>query len=298
MALTWKESRFGRVVAVALLSLVIAACATTMHNATSVVDYLYPDSNKVETPSVPVLTLPLRVGIAFTPGDYSVSKSGTPYAVRPLNLRSGGQFMLTEKKRQDLMQEVANHFKKYPFVKDIEVIPSAYLSPRGSFANLDQIKTMYGVSVIVLLSYDQTQFTDEGALSFTYWTIVGAYLVKGEKNDTHTMLDAVVYDIPSRKMLFRAPGTSLVKGSATPVNLSEQQRVDSQEGFETAAKEMIANLDVQLSAFREKVKERPTEFKVQPSPGYRGGGGALDAPMLVLVVVLVGGFLWIRQRRA
>jgi len=122
-------------------------------------------------------------------------------AVRPLNLRSGGQFMLTEKKRQDLMQEVANHFKKYPFVKDIEVIPSAYLSPRGSFANLDQIKTMYGVSVIVLLSYDQTQFTDEGALSLTYWTIVGAYLVRGEKNDTHTMLDAVVYDIPSRKML-------------------------------------------------------------------------------------------------
>ena len=298
MALTWKESRIGRVVAMALLSLVIAACATTTRNSTSVVDYLYPDSNKVETPSVPVLTLPLRVGIAFTPGDYSVARSGTSRAVRPLNLRSGGQFMLTEKKRQDLMQEVANHFKKYPFVKDIEVIPSAYLSPRGSFANLDQIKTMYGVSVIVLLSYDQTQFTDEGALSLTYWTIVGAYLVRGEKNDTHTMLDAVVYDIPSRKMLFRAPGTSLVKGSATPVNLSEQQRVDSQEGFETAAKEMIANLDVQLSAFREKVKERPTEFKVQPSAGYRGGGGALDAPMLVLVVVLGGGFLWIRQRRA
>jgi len=298
MAYTGEKNMVGRVVAMGLLSLVIAACATTTRNATSVVDYLYPDSNKAETASVPVLTLPLRVGIAFTPGDYSVATSGTSRAVRPLNLRSGGQFMLTEKKRQDLMQEVANHFKKYPFVKDIEVIPSAYLSPRGSFANLDQIKTMYGVSVIVLLSYDQTQFTDEGALSLTYWTIVGAYLVRGEKNDTHTMLDAVVYDIPSRKMLFRAPGTSLVKGSATPVNLSEQQRVDSQEGFERAAKEMIANLDVQLSAFREKVKERPTEFKVQPSAEYRGGGGALDASMLVLVVVLGGGFLWIRQRRA
>jgi len=205
--------------------------------------------------------------------------------------------MLTERKKQDLMQEVANHFKKYPFVKDIEVIPSAYLSPRGSFANLDQIKTMYGVSVIVLLSYDQTQFTDEGALSLTYWTIVGAYLVSGEKNDTHTMLDAVVYDIPSRKMLFRAPGTSLVKGSATPVNLSEQQRADSEAGFERAAKEMIVNLDEQLSAFRERVKERPTEFKVQTSSGYRGGG-ALDASILVLVAVLGGGFLWMRRRRA
>ncbi len=297
MAHTWKKSTYGRVVAMALLSLVIAACATTTRNATSVVDYLYPNSNTAETPSVPVLTLPLRVGIAFAPGNQSVSSSGTARPVRPLSLRSGGQFMLTEKKKQDLMQEVANHFKKYPFVKDIEVIPSAYLSPRGSFANLDQIKTMYGVSVIVLLSYDQTQFTDEGALSLTYWTIVGAYLVSGEKNDTHTMLDAVVYDIPSRKMLFRAPGTSLVKGRATPVNLSEQQRADSEAGFERAAKEMIANLDVQLSAFREKVKERPTEFKVQPSREYRGGG-ALDASTLVLVAVLGGGFLWIRRRRA
>lgn len=297
MTHTWNRSRVGRVVAMGLLSLVIAACATTTRNATSVVDYLYPDSNKAETPSVPVLTLPLRVGIAFTPGDVSVARSGTSRLVRPLNLRSGGQLVLTEKKKVDLMEEVAKHFRKYPFVKDIEVIPSAYLSPRGSFANLDQIKTMYGVSAIVLLSYDQTQFTDEGALSLTYWTIVGAYLVKGEKNDTHTMLDAVVYDIPSRKMLFRAPGTSLIKGSATPVNLSEQQRADSEAGFEKAAKEMIANLDVQLSAFRERVKERPTEYKVQPSGQYRGGG-AFDASMLLLVVVLGGGFLWTRQGHA
>ena len=203
--------------------------------------------------------------------------------------------MLTAKKKQDLMQEVANHFKKYPFVSSIEVIPSAYLTPRGGFANLDQIKTMYGLSVIALLSYDQAQFKDEGALSFAYWTIVGAYIVSGEKNDTHTMLDAVVYDISSRKMLFRAPGTSLVKGTATPVNLSEQQRADSEAGFERAAKEMIANLDAQLAAFREKVKERPEEFKVRPSAQYRGGG-AFDAPLLALVAALGGGFLWARRR--
>ena len=37
------------------------------------------------------------------------------------------------------------------------------------------------------------QFTDEGLASFAYWTIIGAYIIPGEKNDTHTMLDAVVY---------------------------------------------------------------------------------------------------------
>jgi rhombotail lipoprotein len=207
----------------------------------------------------------------------------------------GQSFILTEKKKTDLMQEVANHFKKYPYVKDIEIIPSAYLTPRGSFTNLDQIRTMYGVDVIALLSYDQVQFTDEGMLSLTYWTIVGAYVVPGEKNDTHTMLDAVVYDIKSRKMLFRAPGTNHIKGKATLVNLSEELRANSEEGFNGAAKEMITNLDQQLASFKEKVKERPAEYKVVHSQGY-SGGGSFDLITLAMLVGLGGYFLWMRRR--
>jgi len=284
----------GRLIFLLLLSLTFAGCATTTRNATSVVDYLYPNTREpVVAPSVPVLTLPVRMGIAFVPGAVRDDQSG-----RPLQSQRRG-FALTEKRRMDVMQEVAKHFKKYPFVKDIELIPSSYLTARGGFVNLDQLRTMYGINVIALLSYDQTQFTDEGLLSLAYWTIVGAYVIQGEKNDTHTMLDAVVFDIPSRKMLFRAPGTSLVKGSATPVNLSEQLRVDSEAGFNKATGEMIANLDVQLAAFRERVKERPTEYRVVPTEGYRGGGvggGALDAFMLALLAILGGGFLWRRRR--
>jgi len=193
------------------------------------------------------------------------------------------------------MQEVANYFKKYPFVKEIEIIPSAYLRPRGSFTNLDQIRTMYGVDVIALLSYDQVQFTDQGTLSITYWTVVGAYVVPGEKNDTHTMLDAVIYDIKSKKMLFRAPGTSHIKGSATPVNLSEQLRADSDKGFTEAEKEMIINLDEQLALFKEKVKERPAEYQVVRTPGYTGGG-SFDPSALMLLLGLGGYFLWMRRR--
>ena len=63
-------------------------------------------------------------------------------------------------------------------------------------------------------------------------------------------------------MLFRAPGTSVIKNSSTPVNLSEQLRANSDQGFDKAAKEMIVNLDEQLARFREKVKENPAEFKV------------------------------------
>jgi rhombotail lipoprotein len=272
-----------------LLSAVVCAmlglggCATSRerHNAASVVDFLYPDTrDPVVTPGIPVLTLPLRVGIAFVPS------------------AGYGNSMLTEKRKLDLMQQVADHFKKYAYVKDIELIPSAYLKQRGGFANLEQIRTMYGVDVIALVSYDQIQFTDQDFLSLTYWTIVGAYVVPGEKNDTHTMLDTVVVDIKSRKMLFRAPGTHHVKGRATLVNLSEQLRLDSDTSFGEAAKQMIANLDQQLTLFKDKVKERPDEYKVVRTAEYqsRTGGGSLDVFWLAFVSALGGGFLWLRRR--
>ncbi len=279
-------------VSVLVVSL-FGGCATgTTKHATSVVDYLFPNTkDPVVTPGIPVLTLPLRVGIAFVPGGNSTGSS--------LWMPQGGSLALTERRKMDLMDEVADRFKKYPFVKEIAIIPSAYLRPGGSFTNLDQLRTMYGVDIIALLSYDQVQFTDEGKLSLTYWTIVGAYIIPGEKNDTQTMLDAVVYDISSRKMLFRAPGLSLVKGSATLVNQSEALRADSGQGFDNAAKEMIANLDDQLTHFKEKVKERPEEFKVVHSPRYTGGGtggGSIDLVLLLSLAGLGGYFLWMRKR--
>jgi rhombotail lipoprotein len=207
-----------------LTCIVFAGCVyqTKMHHSSSVYEYLYSDiEGHIETPGIPLLSLPLRVGIAFVPE------------------AEGEHCTLTEKDKIELMNEVTKHFKKYDFVKDIELIPSAYLSEKGGFANLDQIRTMYGVDVITLLSYDQTQFTDEGLASISYWTIIGAYIVPGEKNDTHTMVDAAVYDIQSRKMLFRAPGISHIKGLATPVNQTEELRADSLRGFQEASSDLM-----------------------------------------------------------
>ncbi|MGB9094240.1 MAG: rhombotarget lipoprotein [Gallionella sp.] len=288
------------VIAFSIFTLALAGgCATgTTKNATSVVDYLFPNTrDPVVTPGIPVLKLPLHVGIAFVPADSSYrghSRQSTGMFPRYMD----GSPALTEERKMGLMKAVADRFREYPFVKDIEIIPSAYLTPGGSFANLDQIRTMYGVDVIALLSYDQVQFTDEGMASLTYWTIVGAYVIPGEKNDTQTMLDAVVYDIPSRKMLFRAPGLSRIKGSATLVNQSQQLRIDSGKGFDEAAKQLIVNLNEQLTQFKEKVKERPQEYKVVNSPGYSGGtgGGAIDPVSLLLLAGLGGGFLWLRKR--
>lgn len=256
-----------------------AGCATTQsRQSTSIVDYLYPDAREpVAEQGIPLLTLPMRVGVAFVPEAAEHAAS-----------------TLTEARKRQLLESVADHFRDRDFIRSIEIIPSAYLRPRGGFPNLDQLRTMYGVDVVALVSYDQVQFTDENFMSLAYWTIVGAYFVRGEKNSTHTMVDAVVMDIPSRKLLFRAPGTSFVNRSATPANLSLRLREDAERGFEEAVVEMISNLDQELVVFQERVRSSPEEFQVARTDG-KGGGGALGVwPALLLL--LVAGRWWAARR--
>lgn len=272
---------------ISLSLLMITGCAalfqdTTHRRKSSVVEYLYPRSRAhVDEPGVPVLSLPLRVGIAFVPDNTTDRNADTPY-----HLRNYPPF--TEKQKIALMQRASETFKRYPFVKSIELIPSIYLAPQGGFENLDQIRSMFGVDVIALLSYDQAQFTDEGWLSIGYWTVVGAYVIQGEKNDTKTMIDAVVYDVASRKLLFRAPGISQIKASATPVNLSEELRDDSERGFRDAAADMVANLQEQLSDFKDRIKKEPEAYKVVTRPGYTAAGalGAVDVSLAGALALL------------
>lgn len=61
------------------------------------------------------------------------------------------------------------------------------------------------MDVVALVSRDQVQFTDQGLLSLTHWTLVGAYIVPGERNDTHRcrapQRRGVVRDGPLRRLL-------------------------------------------------------------------------------------------------
>ena len=100
--------------------------------------------------------------------------------------------------------------------------------------------------------------------------------------------DTAVFDIQSKKLLFRAPGISNVKGSATPVNISEELRLDSIKSFAEASDDMIKNLDIQLQKFTQKIKQNPEQVKVVQLEGYEGGGGAiglLEAALTPLVLV-------------
>jgi len=287
----------GPIIVVIVFTIFMVGCAGLQtRTRSSVVDYLYPNgSETIVKPSIPVLNIPLKVGIAFVPGKPSQSSGDNFWKA------AVGAGAFTEANKADLLEKVADNFRARKFVSEIEVIPTMYLTAGGGFSNLEQIRTMYGIDVIALVSYDQVQFTDEGWLSFTYWTIIGAYMIAGEKNDTSTMLDTAVFDIQSKKMLFRAPGTSNIKGRATPINLTEELREDSMKSFEEAANNMIANLDKQLSGFRAKIKKNPEKVKVIYSKGYSkgvsggyssGGGGGIFGPieitLLSLFIIILG----------
>ena len=241
-------------VMVGVAALLASGCSpTTTRYRSSLVEFLYPDRQSVaEQPSAPALTLPLKAGIAFVPDAQLIANSNA---------------MVSEAERTRLLQKIAEAFRQSAFVSSIEIIPSAYLSPEGSFTNLDQIAAMYGIDAVALLSYDQVQHTDEGMLTLTYWTVVGAYTIQGEKNSTNTMLDAAVFHIKSRTMLFRAPGISFVKGSATPVNLSASLREDSLRGYELAAEDLVANLTTQIGLFSQAPgQDAPEGGITEPSP--------------------------------
>lgn len=241
----------------------------------SLMQYLYPGSSeRVDKPATPVLTLPLRVGVAFVPDE---NTSGGNYN-RPSPL--------SEQEKVKLLNQVSAEFRKYPFVKSIEVIPSAYLQTRGGFENVDQLRSMFGVDVITLVSYDQIQFSGENKWSLAYITIVGAYFFPGQEHQTRTMVDAVVYDIPSRKLLFRAPGLSVVNEGATPVMAKQELRSDSSRGFQEASTNLITNLEQELAAFCTRIKESPQEVKIVRSAGYVGGVGAFGFAEISLLGVL------------
>ena len=239
-------------------ALLLSGCASWMEQGSkvqrgSLVEYLYPKGEEPALkPATPELHLPLRVGIAFVPGERFSD--------------------LTEAERNQLLNRVKAAFANRPYISAIEVIPTPYLRARGGFDNLQQAARMFNVEVVALLSYDQVQFNDSNRLSLFYWTIVGAYLVNGDQYDVNTLVDAAVFDVTSRQLLFRAPGTSQIKGSSPMVKFSEVSRAARSEGFRHAVDNLIPQLDRQLENFKVRVAEEKVA-RITERRGYEGRGG-------------------------
>jgi rhombotail lipoprotein len=221
----------------------------------SIVDYLYPKASQAPqlAPGITYLKPPVRVGIAFVPN-------------------AAGARSLPETEKIKLMERVKTAFAGQVYIGGLEIVPSHYLKSGGGFENMEQVARMFNVDVMAMVSYDQIQFADSNSLSFLYWTVIGAYVVHGNEHDTQTMLDISVFDVASRKLLMRAPGTSQIKGSTNLANFSERSRLARIEGYNKAADQLIPALQSEIELFRQKIKTTDM-IKLQPKAGYRSGEG-------------------------
>ena len=275
-----------RILVAALLLPVLSGCSsfwmagnherTREGASSSLVDFLYPDGEVPPEVSdqMPNLTLPLRVGIAFVPS----------------NSRSD----ITAAEKQELLEQVASSFRDRPYVESIDAIPDTYMRSAKGSQGMKQVAAMFDVDVMALVSYDQITFSSERDSAVLYWTVVGAFVVKGNSNEVQTMIDTAVFDVSTSKLLFRAPGSHHDQDNATLMKTGKELRELRSASFVAANEDMIVNLDTELDGFREAV-ENGERAEVEWREG--SGGGGLGLPLLALlslVALLRGSF----RRRA
>lgn len=223
--------------------------------SSSLVDFLYPNKNKriKHREEIPVLQLPIKIGIAFLPSH---------------NRRGSG---IDEANKLKLLNKVKASFGQHQFIDSISIIPSIYLRKGRGFNALDQIARLHDVDVMALVSYDQVTQSLHNNASLLYWTIVGMYVIPGNENSIETFVDTAVFDVRSRKMLLRAPGISSLQKRSTAIGVDSVMNEKSLQGFNLAFDDMIKNLDTELSQFKQRVKQGKIA-KIQHRQGYVAAG--------------------------
>ena len=245
----------------------------TYHNrSTSLVSFLYPDG-AVPPQDVqrPVLNLPLRIGLAYTP-----VQSYNDAIAPDLKMR--------------LLEDIRQRFKDKEYVQEIIMIPEIYLNRQKGYEALKQVQTLYQLDAIALISYDQIAKTDDNNLSLTYLTIVGSYIFHGTDYSVSTLIDLAVVDIKTRQILLRAAGGASSKDRTTVVKVRSKATNNMNQDFEKALLHLSDRFDQELIAFEERLRNpKPNDtITVKHREGYTGSIG----PLLLFALCL----LWFRRK--
>jgi rhombotail lipoprotein len=225
--------------------------------------------------SIPQLKIPLRVGLAFLPSSESSATGGLDAAHQEV-----------------LLERISQRFSSRPFVAEIVMIPDYYLRGRGGYEGLQGVQRLYGVDIMALVSYDQVVHTDENNWSLGYLTIVGAYVLKGSRHDVSTLVDLAVVDPVTHSLLLRAGGTSTSHGNTTLISENREIRGAAAQGYDAATNEMIEHFDTALTKFEADVRSGKAPVQVvhknDTVRSGSGGGGALNWPLVLMLLAAVG----------
>jgi rhombotail lipoprotein len=278
----WLQCGRGRrratlLVAMAAMPFLVTSCSlpqpfglrqhSQQQASTPLVDYLYGNDTPPRDTAGAELELPLVVGLAFLP----TARGAGPTALE----------------REHVLQSIRERFRALPYVRDIVIIPDYYVG-RGSghgFTELQQVASLQQLDVVALVSYDQLAQTTDNRRSLAYLTIAGAFLVRGNEQATHTLLDLAIVEPRARALLLRAGGTSSLHESSTAIELAKRRHRQQSDGFAAAAQALNDNFARELAEFERHVREGRAPLTV--SDATRGGSGSLDAIQLLFLAVFV-----------
>ena len=247
--------------------------------SSSLVSFLYPEgTDSVPGNELPTLPVPLRVGLAFLPERSGATVSGLEAA-----------------RRERIMQRIAEHFRSRKFIAEIVEIPDYYLGGVRGFDGLAGVERLYKVDVMALVSYDQVANQDDRGLSFGYLTIVGAYVLKGTRQDVTTLVDMAVVDPATRSIVLRAGGTDTRAHNTTYVGSEVDARQAAADSFDAAAGQLITHFDGALTQLEADIRAGRSTVKVRHRDGGGGGGGAFGALALPGIAALAAAA--VRRRR-
>ena len=246
--------------------------------STSLVQFLYPKGNPpMQDKMNPVLNLPLKVGLAFIPEQSN-------YATISLATKN------------DLLENVKAAFKSKVYVDEIIIVPEIYLQRSQGFSTLEQIKNLYQLDVIALVSYDQVVNSKDNILALSYLTIVGAYIFPGTGYDVSTLIDLAVIDIESRSILFRAAGTSGDKDIVAEGYKQQAVRKKQNKGFVNAMQQMQANLFPALDQFEQRLRAKDPNDTIQVKH-RKGYTGSFSFALILFLIIFAGIKLCINHRK-
>ncbi|MGJ8663137.1 MAG: rhombotarget lipoprotein [Marinicella sp.] len=244
-------------IAIIFITLCTASCSMlgserVRHSkTTSLVGFLYPNGEIPPDKKSPTLHLPLRVGLAYIP-------------------ESGNRGHIDPRLKLELLNTVKHQFENRRYVHSIQIIPDNYLSGPNSKNQLKQIKQLYQLDVMALVSYDQIVNRKENLLALTYLTIVGNYIFPGSHFDVSTLIDMALIDLESKRLLFRAAGTHGSKGTAAEAYTRHRYDKHQNNDFSAAMSKLQVNLNHELHNFetRLRAKDPNDDIKVVARQGY------------------------------
>ncbi|MFH1027848.1 MAG: rhombotarget lipoprotein [Pseudomonadota bacterium] len=189
------------------------------------------------------LALPARVGVAFVPGDPASSN-------------------IPETIKKEVVDAVKSQLSKHSrYVAGAQSIPTMYLSPKGGVSNLEQVAEQFDVDVIVLLGANQFQKHERNPLAaFLDLTVIGSFVIPGNTVDTSTVLEAAVYHVPSRALIFRTDGSDEKASRSTAFGSTRAAHNDAVSSIEDASGKLVVSISNALVGFEKFDVSKATEI--------------------------------------